>query len=164
MKRSIIVLAFLFPLLISIAHAQKGSAPHMLYVTYDPTQVYDSASYLSNVVDTLHAGDSVVVLGSVKKFYRIAINNREGYILADNLASTMPAGHRVSIDPESRSITIDSLTLKLGGDGSGGSSRRSSASQQESQQCKAITKAGKRCSRMTTDPSGYCWQHKKMAP
>ena len=27
-------------------------------------------------------------------------------------------------------------------------------------QCTAITKSGKRCTRMTTDPSGKCWQHK----
>jgi hypothetical protein len=28
------------------------------------------------------------------------------------------------------------------------------------QQCRATTKKGKRCSRMTDDPSGYCYQHK----
>lgn len=28
-------------------------------------------------------------------------------------------------------------------------------------QCKAVTKKGTRCSRMVTDGSGYCWQHKK---
>jgi hypothetical protein len=28
-------------------------------------------------------------------------------------------------------------------------------------QCKGYTKEGKRCKRKTTDPSGYCWQHKK---
>jgi len=27
-------------------------------------------------------------------------------------------------------------------------------------QCKGYTKNGKRCKRKTTDPSGYCWQHK----
>lgn len=29
-------------------------------------------------------------------------------------------------------------------------------------QCKGLTKKGTRCKRMTTDPSGYCWQHKKI--
>lgn len=29
-----------------------------------------------------------------------------------------------------------------------------------SQQCKATTKKGTRCTRMVTDGSGYCWQHK----
>lgn len=28
-------------------------------------------------------------------------------------------------------------------------------------QCKAITQKGTRCKRNTTDPSGYCWQHKR---
>ena len=28
-------------------------------------------------------------------------------------------------------------------------------------QCKGYTQKGKRCKRKTTDPSGYCWQHKK---
>jgi methylphosphotriester-DNA--protein-cysteine methyltransferase len=32
--------------------------------------------------------------------------------------------------------------------------------QVKSQQCSAITKAGTRCKRMTTDPSGKCYQHK----
>lgn len=27
-------------------------------------------------------------------------------------------------------------------------------------QCKGTTRSGKRCTRMTTDPDGYCWQHK----
>lgn len=27
-------------------------------------------------------------------------------------------------------------------------------------QCSGYTKHGKRCQRKTTDPSGYCWQHK----
>ncbi len=34
-------------------------------------------------------------------------------------------------------------------------------SKSKSVQCAGITKKKKRCSRMTTDPSGYCWQHKK---
>lgn len=29
-----------------------------------------------------------------------------------------------------------------------------------SRQCKAVTASGKRCSRRTTDPSGYCYQHR----
>lgn len=29
--------------------------------------------------------------------------------------------------------------------------------------CKGITKSGNRCKRMTTDPSGYCWQHRDQA-
>ena len=29
-----------------------------------------------------------------------------------------------------------------------------------SRQCSGTTKAGNRCKRMTTDPSGYCYQHK----
>jgi len=28
-------------------------------------------------------------------------------------------------------------------------------------QCKGFSKSGKRCQRKTTDPSGYCWQHKR---
>jgi len=35
-----------------------------------------------------------------------------------------------------------------------------SATPGKSRQCKGITKSGKRCSRQTTDPSGYCHQHK----
>lgn len=31
---------------------------------------------------------------------------------------------------------------------------------QVSVQCLGMTKKGKRCQRMTTDPSGYCFQHK----
>jgi len=31
----------------------------------------------------------------------------------------------------------------------------------EARQCKAITAAGQRCSRRTTDPSGYCYQHQR---
>jgi hypothetical protein len=36
----------------------------------------------------------------------------------------------------------------------------STSPQRKSVQCMGTTKKGKRCSRMTTDPSGYCWQHK----
>ena len=28
-------------------------------------------------------------------------------------------------------------------------------------QCQGVTKAGRRCSRTTTDPSGFCWQHQR---
>ncbi|MBS1560839.1 MAG: hypothetical protein JSS89_04475 [Bacteroidetes bacterium] len=31
----------------------------------------------------------------------------------------------------------------------------------EARQCKATTASGKRCSRRTTDPSGYCFQHQR---
>jgi hypothetical protein len=37
---------------------------------------------------------------------------------------------------------------------------KTSPAKTTSTQCTGITKSGKRCSRMTTDPSGKCYQHK----
>jgi phosphatidylserine/phosphatidylglycerophosphate/cardiolipin synthase-like enzyme len=36
----------------------------------------------------------------------------------------------------------------------------SASSDSKTVQCKAVTQKGTRCKRMTSDPSGYCWQHK----
>lgn len=41
-----------------------------------------------------------------------------------------------------------------------GAARDSSAASAQ-RRCRAITKAGTQCSRMTSDSSGYCWQHRK---
>lgn len=43
---------------------------------------------------------------------------------------------------------------------SSGSTNSSIDRQTTSTQCRGTTKKGKRCKRMTKDPSGYCWQHK----
>lgn len=39
--------------------------------------------------------------------------------------------------------------------------RESSSSGSASTQCAGTTAKGKRCSRMTKDPSGFCWQHQR---
>jgi len=198
MKRSILTLVLLLPLLALAAHAQKGY-PRTLYVIYDGALVYDSASYLSPVLGELRSGDSVSVQGSEKKFFRIAFADREGYILGVNVAEKKPAAgkvvsgkskkggarkkesavmeRRASISDSTRQVSdgaiplTDSLARKGAASPDGeqpgepkkrrSESSGSESSESKAQQCRATTKSGKRCSRTTSDPSGFCWQHKE---
>jgi hypothetical protein len=45
--------------------------------------------------------------------------------------------------------------------GSGKQNTYKAAPNATSKQCSALTQTGKRCSRMTKDASGKCWQHQK---
>jgi hypothetical protein len=173
MQRIILILSVLIPFLTSAAHAQ-ARYPRTLYVTFDRAPVYDSASYLSNIAGELRIGDSVTVLGSAKKFFRILFNGGERYILGANIGEKRPAGAKVPKQkaPERGRSKPLSETAKdrgpspvdstVGGDGDRRADTLAAPTRRDgdaSRQCNAVTKAGKRCSRATADPSGYCWQH-----
>ncbi len=161
MKSSIVLPLFL-ALFAPHLSAQPATFPRMMYVTFDNTPVYDSASYLSNVIADLRRGDSVEALAAENKFYRITIQGRDGYLLKANVGERRPAPPRQKAAASSTAATAP--------DSSSSSPRRSKTPRRQpataksdaaSAQCRAITKSGKPCSRRTNDPSGYCWQHKK---
>jgi hypothetical protein len=186
----IIFLFGLLMLLTPAAHAQKPAGyPRTLFVTFANAPVYDSASYLSNVAGSLRTGDSITALASLGKFFRISFNGREGYVLGANVAAKKPAathgaakkstadragtaaGARPS-EPDGTGVLVrmrvevheSSPPANTSGQDVPADSARATGSagtSAQSQQCSGVTKSGNRCSRMTFDPSGYCWQHKK---
>jgi uncharacterized protein YgiM (DUF1202 family) len=144
------------------ALAQKvGKLPRTMYVTFDHTPLYDSASYLSEIVADLRRGDSVQVNAATGKFYRIAMEGKEGYLLVTNVSERRPTT-RGEAKPDTSSPPG---ATRAGGSSPAARGRSgkpaSPASEIASVQCRAITKSGKQCSRMTSDPSGLCWQHKR---
>jgi hypothetical protein len=161
----------------SLAAQTGGStqAPRTMFVTYDRAHLYDSASYLSNVLDTLPLGDSVIVTGRSGDYLKVTHGNRTGYVLASNLA-VLPKGSAQKRPSQKRSASKQDTTTKQdaaskpgpaatreAATGTRSDAPRPDRSSKEGSrvQCAAVTKSGKPCSRMTADPSGYCWQHRK---
>ncbi|MBC8145170.1 MAG: hypothetical protein H7X80_06250 [bacterium] len=153
-----------------------ASAQATMYVAYDGALVYSAADYLSDVVDTLHIADSVVVIERERRFARIQRNEGEGWVLLANIsakpprrASTKAASASsgepaISESPDSiaRSripeLRTTTDTLKSVSPNSRSDSR---PSEDASAQCAGLTKTGKQCSRTSKDGSAYCWQHAK---
>ncbi len=65
-------------------------------------------------------------------------------------ASDMPSA--VEPQPPVRAMPVQKERVGTAHDSSAAPAQR---------RCKATTKAGTQCSRMTSDSSGYCWQHRK---
>ena len=160
MRSSLLLAALLLLSLPMRLSAQKPEKfPRTMYVTFDHTPLYDSASYLANIVADLRRGDSVQVNAATGKFYRIAMEGKEAYLLATNVSTRRPAQRGETKKPDT-AATPPPLPA-----GTPEPARRkktpASGAEQASVRCRAITKSGKQCSRMTSDPSGLCWQHKQ---
>jgi len=160
MKSSILLPLLLLALATHLPAQSPAKLPRMMYVTFDNTPVYDSASYLSNVIADLRRGDSVEALAADKKFYRITIQGRDGYLLKANVGDRRPAPPRQKAAASSTAAS-DSSTSPRRPKSSRRTPDAAAQSDAASVQCRAFTKSGKQCSRRTNDPSGYCWQHKK---
>jgi hypothetical protein len=145
--------------------AQQGHYPRTMYVSFDRTPVYAGADYRSEIIDTLRLHDSVAVIASQTKYFQVSMGGKTGYILWSNLSESIP---RVA-----REKGVKAQTARKGGTGGPAASgndapaapvvapeQTQSRSKSDLPQCKAITKAGKQCSRRASDTSGYCWQHK----
>jgi hypothetical protein len=161
MQRVLLAFALLFLPCPMMLGAQPSSYPRTMYITYDHTPVYDSASYMSLLVGDLQVGDSVQVLGVSNKFYRIGMGTREGYVLWSNIspdhssgASTKDGKKQSGTHRKRAALPPDSSGI-VSSDGAAGNVKRTEG------QCRAVTKSGKQCSRMAADSSGYCWQHRK---
>jgi hypothetical protein len=61
-----------------------------VFVAYDGARLYADADYLSEIVDTLTIGDTLVKLESAKKFVRVRARDGEGWILAANISERPP--------------------------------------------------------------------------
>jgi hypothetical protein len=151
-------------LLLFAATSAYGQTP--AYVTYDNARLYAEADYLSEVVDTLAIGDTVVALEREKKFVHVRFGGKDGWVLAANVSDRAPkAVKRKEADaaavkdaaPRSESSSRSSSTASSSTSNSS-SSRSDEAS---TAQCAATTKSGKQCSRKAGAGSSYCWQHAK---
>lgn len=165
------------------AYAQPSHTyPCTLFVIYNGAEIYDSATYKSAVIGRTRIGDSIRVLGIGGRYYRITAGEREGYILWSNLSSKVPkkkkapSGKRTgkagrsetpgkatapqwkkdSIPQELR--TTDSSNTGTGKKVSSEATGKPASGKVETQ-CRATTRSGQRCTRLTGNPSGYCWQH-----
>jgi hypothetical protein len=146
MMMAMVIITTLF--LASAPSRAQSSAkfPHAVYVIFDHTPVYDSASYQSSVIQDLKLGDSARAIGIIGRFLHIETAMCTGYVRASNTADlpSMPATSGTT----GTSGMDNARTKSVGGD-------------RMAVQCHGITQAGRRCLRTTTDPSGYCWQHRK---
>lgn len=100
---------------------------------------------------TIDAGEKVIA-DSVRGVDRSRI--------ADSLARRPDAAHK-SDDTERRKRESGEGAQTTEGKRSESKEEQSGSAKESSQQCRATTKSGKRCSRMTIDRSGFCWQHKE---
>jgi hypothetical protein len=144
-------------LLSTMALAQSG--PRTMYVTYNDAPLYDSASYMSTILTRIAIGDSVTMTGRHGPFARILYRDRAGYLLLANLGTLPPKGTRHAARPgperdSSRSGSADTS------DRDARPVPRTSGDTTLRVRCRGVTRSGKQCTRMTSDPSGYCWQHK----
>ncbi|MDB5034198.1 MAG: hypothetical protein JWQ98_1439 [Chlorobi bacterium] len=134
-------------LLPAISHAQGAAKfPRIVYVAFDHTPLYDSASYQSPVVQDLKMGDTVRALGIIGRFLHIETATCAGYVRASSTADLPP---------------LPTTSGTAAASGTDHAATNSAGGERGAVQCRGITQAGRRCLRTTTDPSGYCWQHRK---
>ncbi|MBS1913686.1 MAG: hypothetical protein JST22_16990 [Bacteroidetes bacterium] len=209
MRHVLLLIGIMVVTLPAYVQAQQGSTAHprTLFVAYNGSPVYDSASYLSTILGDLALGDTVHVIGTSGKFLRILYHGRRAYVLAANVKSGPPQRSRgatgnsgsalrdstatprrkapppvpdTSATPSVAPHAWDSSAARrierpqaadggtpgigtggAGADGASPAGTAGSGTNAAQTQCRAVTRSGKRCSRMTSDPSGYCWQHRK---
>ena len=132
----------------SVAVAQTGY-PRTMYVAFDKAPMYDSADYLSPVSAELELGDSVRVIASEKKFFRIEYAGREGFVLGSNLTLAVP---KRRAKKAKQNVTPAPVSQPKA---------NAPAVSATSTQCTATTRSGSRCSRKVEAPETICWQHRK---
>lgn len=112
---------------------------------YVPPQEKTNSSYLEEEIVRLKQRDTD--LQQQIDYLRTAINSLRNITPIPDTQAEAPSQNnevKETKEPEIKSKPSDKEKTKP-----------------KSVQCAGITKKGKRCSRMTTDPSGYCYQHKK---
>lgn len=182
MKR-IRLLSFALLMLCAVfARAQPSQTyPCTMFVIYNGAEIYDSATYKSAVIGKTRIGDSIRVLGVGGRYYRIAVGEREGYILWSNLSGKAPvkkdkAGRKRTGQTENAGTASDTTAMQWKGDAhlriidssdtgtgkkvSSGSAAKPASAGAETQ-CRATTRSGQRCTRSAGNSSGYCWQHNR---
>ncbi|MEO6047361.1 MAG: hypothetical protein ABIQ57_07795 [Candidatus Kapaibacterium sp.] len=158
MMMAMLIIATLF--LASTPSRAQSSAkfPHTVYVIFDHTPVYDSASYQSSVAQDLKLGDSALALGIIGRFLHIETATRTGYVRASSTADLPPMPATSGMAGTSGTAPTPGVAPASGTDNA---ATKSAGGERTAVQCHGITQAGKRCLRTTTDPGGYCWQHRK---
>ena len=97
-----------------------------------------------------------VVTGSFNWTANAALNNYENVVVIEDeqvAKAFLDEWRRIRSTGSAPSTRTPSPSFR--------SRSRSTANKHEAVQCRGIMKSGKRCKRKTTDPSGYCWQHRK---
>ncbi len=182
---AIIAAALLCACTTALPAQPRASYPATMYVTYDGAPLYDSAHHMSAVLEELPLGDSILVLGTAGKFYRVQRGERQGFLYWANIAAEKPKGKGRRKSP-ARKKTGTTATPEPAGEKQGqpagtgqgspddtiadstaavssgtGKDRKPRARESQGARCRGITRSGGQCSRIATDPSGYCWQHRK---
>lgn len=181
-RTSIIAAALLCACTATLRAQPRASYPAIMYVTYDGAPLYDSAHHMSAVLEELHLGDSILVLGIAGKFYRVERGERQGFLYWANIAAEKPkvkgkkksparkntgataeqAGKKEQPAGAHQQSSADPIADSTAAVSSGtGKDRKPRARESQGPRCRGITKSGGQCSRIATDPSGYCWQHRK---
>jgi hypothetical protein len=123
--------------------AEQTSYPRTMYVAYQRAPLYESADYLSSIIGELKRGDSILVVGAEKKFFRVEHAGRTGFVLGSNLTLTAP---------KRKSKSAPGVAPPV---------RKESAVRADSPgHCSATTRSGTPCTRKA-DSTGLCWQHRK---
>jgi hypothetical protein len=139
---------------------------------YDETPVFDKPFVFGNVIAKLPKGTEVRVLGK-PALWEVVAGDVHGFVgdvapidkeSAEQLGvltKTKPMEYTPSNPrPLTSSGTAGATTPSNVTAPPSSSTARPSSPSRSSTQCLGTTKKGARCKRMTTDPSGYCYQHK----
>ena len=142
-----------------------SAAAQQAYVGYDGARLYAEASYLADVIDTLTRGDTVATFEKEKKFVRVTVAGREGWILAANLVATAPANRPATRSSSKKTppgaTATGTAPKSSANDATSGARGGATGSTPATAPCAATTRSGKQCSRAATEGSSYCWQHRK---
>lgn len=125
---------------------EQTGYPRTMYVGYQRAPLYESADYLSTIIGELGRGDSIIVLGVEKKFFRVDYAGRTGFVLGSNLTPVAP---KRKSKPATVAASIPA-TVRSG----------QSVLPDTSARCSATTRSGARCTRRV-DSTGLCWQHRR---
>lgn len=124
-------------------------------------KMYRDPTIESQVVATIPAGAEVKVLAAASSpFVEVVFQNQRGFVTEGHFDKTNPVLMKAleaqrGLHDSSTGSTASERSLSSSTSGSS-----SSSSATTSTRCLGTTQKGSRCKRITTDPSGYCWQHK----
>lgn len=140
--------------------ASPQAIPDTMFVRYDHTPIYDSASYTASIIGDMRQWDTVIVIEKIGKFARFQFQSGFGFIARVNIYLPPNKQPKPPIKLKEETEATDTAAPATPHNPPPRPPTNTADQQPAKHQCKGLTKSRKQCSRIAEEGSEYCWQHR----